>query len=285
MGKASRRKNQESSKPKRQEVAFVDRPFEGIKGATELVAMREILPMAYAEIALKGGEKVLLVTMLPDQMPGLKRQDGTVVVAMQARMNSGDASRDVAYAIEEAQKLEPGTPLQLSELPEPGARLQDLLPKTAKIEAHVTEDFSFWIDPAAERTEELEHALQDASGAAVPMARVEGTDSAFWASMGKEFLRWIRGEDEAQLLTALTRLHAARESELAEGARMIGAFRACGMLVPVWELVPGTEASELAGPVAAFEQRLTAALKNTDPLTSDEKRVREGLISRQVNLR
>ncbi len=287
MGKASRRKNraEAAAKPKRQEVPFVERPFEGIDGETELVAMREILPMAQAPVTLKDGTEVLLVTLLPDQRPGLRREDGSIVVALQTRMSSGDASRDLAYAIEEAQKIEPGSLLLLSELPEPGNRLQDLLAEGTQIRAELTETFDFWVDPAEERTAEVEQALREAGEQAVPMEAVEGQDSAYWARMDKEFLRWIRPEDETELLNALTRLQAQRETDLEEGARLIGAFRACGLLVPVWELVPGTEAEELTKPAKDFEARLQKALKNTDPLTPDEKRVRAGLISRQVNLR
>lgn len=287
MGKASRRKNRAAAaaKPKRREVPFVERPFEGIVGETDLVAMREILPMAKATVTLKDGTEVLLVTLLPDQLPAVRREDGSIVVAMQSRMSSGDASRDIAYAIEEALGIESGTPLLLSDLPEPGDRLQDLLPEDAEITVELTDDFDFWIDPATERTPDLEDALREASESAVPMTAVDGQTSAYWARMGKEFLRWIRPEKEHELLNALTRLQARRETDLEEGARLIGAFRACGLLVPVWELVPGTEADELPGPTAAFEKRLQDALAITEPLTPDEKRVRDGLISRQVNLR
>lgn len=103
--------------------------------------------------------------------------------------------------------------------------------------------------------------------------------------MGKEFLRWIRPEDENELIKALARLQAARETDLEEGARLIGAFRACGLLVPVWELVPGTEADELDKACATLDKRLANALADKSPLTNEQKRARDGLISRQVNLR
>ena len=110
-------------------------------------------------------------------------------------------------------------------------------------------------------------------------------DVKLFQEMGKEFLRWIRPEDEYHLINALARLWAARQTDLEEGAPLIGAFRACGLLVPVWELVPGTEADELAKPAAAFDERLKKALADTSPLTNEQKRARDGLISRQVNLR
>lgn len=286
MGKASRRKNraEKAAAPKRQEVPFVERPFEGLAAETDLVAMREILPSATMEFELDG-TKVLLATLLPDNMPGLRREDGTIVVALQTHMRSGDASRDVAYAIEKALELEPGSPLRLKELPEPGTRLQDLLPKGTELSIELHNDFDYWIDPATERTPEIEDALEAAAGNAVPMAAVEGVTSAYWARMGKEFLRWIRPEDENELIKALARLQAARETDLEEGARLIGAFRACGLLVPVWELVPGTEADELDKACATLDKRLANALADKSPLTNEQKRARDGLISRQVNLR
>ncbi len=55
--------------------------------------------------------------------------------------------------------------------------------------------------------------------------------------------------------------------------------------MPVWELVPGTEADELAGPCAEFDKRLTAALAEEGPLDADARRARAGIVSRQVTLR
>lgn len=287
MGKKSRRKNQPDvapARPRREEVPFVERPFAGLPRETDLVAMREILPAASARLTV-AGTPVQLVTLLPDQLPGLRRQDGTVLVALQTRLRSGDPSRDVAHAIEQALELEPGMPLLLSELPEPGARLQDLVSPDDDVDFQLHEDFEFWVDPATERTPELDDALERAAGNAYAMVAVDGVRSAYWTRMGKEFLRWVRPEPEDHLLDALARLQARRETDLEDGARLIGAFRACGLLVPVWELVPGTEADELAGPCAAFEERLQAALAVAEDLNAEERRARAGIISRQVNLR
>lgn len=281
MGKKSRRDRTQSA-PKRKEVPFVERPFEGLDHETDLVAMREILPSATISTTYKDTD-VLLATLLPDQVPAVRRQDGSVVVALQFRLASGDASRDVANALLQALELEPGEPLYLSELPEPGERLQDLL-GDAPLNIEVHDGFDFWIDPAEERTPELEEALANAKEQVVPMVKVDGVESAYWTRMGKEFLRWVRPEGEYELLNALARLQAAHETDLEEGVRMIGAFRAQGLLVPVWELQPGTEADELTGPCQAFEKRLQKALKDDSPLTAEERGARAGLISRQVNL-
>jgi hypothetical protein len=80
-------------------------------------------------------------------------------------------------------------------------------------------------------------------------------------------------------------LHAAERSALVEGSRYVGAFRADGLLVPVWDLAPGTDADELEAPAAAFAGKLEEALAETAPLTADERRARAGVVSRQLTLR
>ncbi|OKL54976.1 hypothetical protein BSZ39_00925 [Bowdeniella nasicola] len=287
MGKKNRKKDA-AAKPKRQEVPFVERPFEGLKGEADLVAMRELLPSASAPLTLTGelaDVPVLLVTLLPEMWPAIRREDGTVVVAMQASTRSGDASRDVAHAIEAAAKLEPGTPLRHLELPEVGARLQDLVDPKADWELTVHGDFHYWADPAAEKSAELDQALEQAAEHIVPSKAVEGVSAAYWCRMGKEYLRWVRTEDEYELLDALAKLHAADETPLEDGTRLIGFFRSCGLMVPVWELNAGTEADELAGVAKKFEDRLAKALADDASLTPEQRRARSGLISREVTLR
>ena len=261
----------------------MERPFEGLAGETDLVAMREILPAATMRLTA-GEEEVVLVTLLPEHLPALRQSDGTVLVALQSPMRSGDASRDVMYALEGARELEPGQALTLTNLPEPGTRMQDVF-ADSPMEIEVASSFEFWLDPATERTDQLEQALTAANEQMVPMAPVPGARSAYWTRMGKEYLRWIRPEDEYELLNALAKLHVTGGTELEDGVRMIGAFRTCGLLVPVWELAPGTEADELTDACAAFEERLAAALSDDAPLDADQRRARAGLISRQVNLR
>ena len=79
--------------------AFVARPFEGLPGECDWVALREIVPAATAELRLTGesaGRAATLATVLPLAWPGLVRQDGAVFVGLQVPGGSGDASRDVA---------------------------------------------------------------------------------------------------------------------------------------------------------------------------------------------
>jgi hypothetical protein len=98
-------------------------------------------------------------------------------------------------------------------------------------------------------------------------------------------LRWVRPEPEERLLDALARLRASGEILLGEGTRYAGAFRAHGLLVPVWDLPAETPAADWTDAATAFQARLEQALQTTDPLTADERRARAGLLSRQVTLR
>lgn len=250
--------------------------------------MREVVPaatLAARTVKEYGAEDILIVTLLPEMWPALRREDGTLLVALQTVQHSGDASRDAAAALIAGLELEPGQPLRNLGLPEPGPRLQDVLDPDGPADVTVHDDFAFWLGEGEDRTDEVAAALEQVSDRMVPTAPVAGVRSAYWCRMSKEFLRWARPEDEQRLLDALARLHAQRRSGLDDETRFIGAFRTSGILVPVWELPRGTEADELAGPCADFEARLAEALAVTEPLDADERRARAGIVSRQVTLR
>ncbi|QDB78034.1 topoisomerase II [Georgenia sp. 311] len=289
MGKKSRkRQSPQPSRPKRVEVPFVERPFEGLPGETDWVAMREVVPAATATVRTTeeyGAREVVVATMLPDLWPALHREDGTVLVGLQTAAKSGDASRDVAAALLLALDAEPGTPVTNLGILEPGPRLQDVLDLSLPFEPVLHDDFGFWLPEDQAEDADVTAAIEQSSEGIVPTVKVEGVESAYWCRMGREFLRWARPEPQEAVLDAVARLHARRESELEEGARFVGAFRTSGILVPVWELAPGTEADELAGPCAEFDKRLTAALAEEGPLDADARRARAGIVSRQVTLR
>lgn len=279
-------------KPKRQLAPFVARPFEGLPNEADWVAMREVVPAATATVRTTkehGAREVTIVSLLPDLLPAMHREDGVILVALQTVGSSGDASRDVADALLQALELEPGAGLGAVDLPEAGPRLQDVLDLDAPFEVTVHDAFDYWVTEAEKSDADVAEALVSANEMIVPTAAVtvpDGLGAAYWCRMnGKEFLRWSVPGGEEETLDALARLQAARTSGLDDDARLIGAFRTCGVLIPVWELARGTEADELDGAVAAFGKRLKDALDTTDPLTSDQRRARAGLVSRQVNLR
>jgi hypothetical protein len=91
--------------------------------------------------------------------------------------------------------------------------------------------------------------------------------------------------DEDTATTALARLHAAGTSTLGDSGRLLGCFRSSGLLIPVWEVDPGAEASEFEDAVAAMKARIDEAAAATEPLTAAERGAKAGLTNRQVTLR
>jgi hypothetical protein len=150
----------------------------------------------------------------------------------------------------------------------------------------VHEGFEWWLGDVAERDQAMADALEQANGAVAPTARLGSVDAAYWVDAGsKEHLRWVLPQDETTLLDALARLHAAGEDSIAEGSKLVGMFRAHGLLAPVWDLPSGTGAAVLEGPAAAFRGRLEEALAGGSDLTSGERAARSLLANQQITLR
>lgn len=270
----------------REEIEFVARPFEGIEREAELVAMRELIPLGAMPATLTedyGGEDILITTILPHMVAALRREDGVLLVAMQNPTSSGDASRDVAFRIIEGQNLKAGEFYNQIELPAPGPRLDAVVASYGELDVY--EEPTYWMTPEEAAEEENQQALADARAQLVPTVEVEGHKGAYWCRMSREFLRWVRHESPEEILDALARLRAARAITFDGAKKFAGAFRAHGLFIPVWELERGVEADELPVALAEFEERFAQALASDEPLTYDEKRAREGLVSRQVTLR
>lgn len=289
MGKASRR--QRSTAPRPRPAPFVARPFAGLTDETEWVALREILPAATAvvrlrpEVAGDGPAEVTLATVLPMAWAGLHRGDGTVLVGAQAAGSSGDASRDLAAALLAARAAAPGTPVpHLPPVTADTPRLQDLLLE-GPLAVDVQEGFDFWIG-AEELDDDVRASLDAANDSIVPMVRLPSLASAFHADFGERaFIRIVLRDDEDVATDALARLHAAGEDGLGEGTRLLGAFRAGGLLVPVIEVDAAAEPATHDPALAAWGERYAAAAAAKAPLTAAERRARNGLLSRQVTLR
>jgi len=273
-------------------VDFVLRPFEGIPGETDWVAMREVVPAATGTArttAEHGSVDVVVSTLLPQAWPALHRGDGAVMLGLQQTSGSGDASRDLASALLRALEAPAGTAIRHLGIVEPGPRLQDVLDLTVPFEVTVHDGFDYWTSAGVEVTEELRGSLDRLNENIVPTAKLTSVPSAYWARMGqKEFLRWAVPQEEEAFLDALARLHARRESGLGPAGRdgrFVGAFRSCGLLIPVWDLAAGTEPEMVEEPIAELAERLAAALAVTEPLTVLERRARAGLVARQLTVR
>jgi hypothetical protein len=269
---------------------LVQRPFDGLAGEGDWIALRELVPAATVPLTLKeslpdGVPSVTLATVLPMAWPALRRDDGSVLLGLQNDTSSGDLSRDLADTLQRALTAEPGTPVQARRAPADGPRLQDLLDPAAAFEPVVHTGFEFWVPDSENASPEVSASLERANAAAIPTVKLSGVEGAYWCETpDKNHLRWVMPHPEEQLLDALARLHAAGTSSLGEGTRLVGSFRAHGLTVPVWDLPTGVSAEDVEKPAAEFAERLAAALASEAPLTVEERRARGGLTNRQVTL-
>ncbi|MCD4523615.1 DUF5926 family protein [Nocardioides sp. cx-173] len=264
---------------------FVGRPFEGLPSECDVVAMRELVPAATAPLSVPsaGDRKVLLCSLLPMAVPAMSRDSGEVWLGLQVQHNYGDPSRDLAAVLTRALEAEPGI-VGLTEAPGEGPRLQDLVTGDS-LDVTVHDGFEFWVADV-EDTTGMESALEQANQQATPTARLSSVEAAYWTNVGtKEHLRWVMPEPEDQLLDALARLHAAGQDSIATDSRLVGMFRAHGLLAPVWDLPVGTGPEVLEDSAAAFAKDLAEALADTSDLTTAQRAARSGLANRQVTIR
>jgi hypothetical protein len=269
---------------------LVRRPFEGLPAECDWVALRELVPAATVELGLRdalpqGVPEVRLATVLPMAWPALRRDTGAVLLGLQNDTASGDISRDLADTLVRALAAEPGTPVDGQRPAADGPRLQDLLDPAAPFEPVVHTGFEFWLENAEGATGEVAASLERANAAAIPTVRLTGVDAAYWCEAPeKNHLRWVMSHPEEALLDALARLHTAGASSLGEGTRLVGSFRAHGLVVPVWDLPMGMGADEAEKPAAEFGERLAETLGSAKPLTAEERRARSGFTNRQITL-
>jgi hypothetical protein len=268
---------------------YVGRPFEGLPGECDWVALREIVPAATATLRLTGeheGREVTLATVLPMAWSALVRTDGEVFLGLQVAGGSGDPSRDTAAALQRALAAEPGSPVPPEGLPGPGPRLQDLVDPGHPLTVRVHESFDFWLEGTGDRTAEVTASMERANEAIVPTERLTSVEAAYWCAIRERtHLRWVMPYAEDTLLDALARLHVTGADKLGEDTRYVGSFRAHGLLVPVWDLPAGRSAEALEEPAAALEERLAEAVADESPLDEAARRARAGLRSRQLTLR
>jgi hypothetical protein len=269
------------------------RPFAGLPGEPDWVALREIVPSATARLTLAPGvggdaaRSVLLGTVLPLGWPALVRADASVVLAVQTATRSGDLGRDLAQALLVALDAEPGQGLPDLREPGMGPRLPDVLaPEPLTLTVH--QGFDWWVEgPGTNAASgDAARALEQANAAVVPTTRLTGVEAAYWCRIGdRTHLRWVLPEDEDPLVDAMARLRASGELDLLDGARYIGSFRAHGLLMPVWDLPADATAEDVEAPAVRLRSRLDEALADTSPLDDAARRARGGVIGRQLTLR
>ena len=293
MGKASRRKkvvNPAALAQYRAPIPFVARPFEGLPREVELVAMREIIPCATLTARTNADHGFVdfdFVTALPDGRGAMVRGDGRILVALQTRSNSGDLSHDAGAALLNAisAKQNGDEGLVDFDVRDPSERLQDILDPDSLGEIVLEDNFAFWLNPDEDWDEATRRALEENHNEIIPTVKVEGVEGMYWCEMNRNFVRYLSDVEESPLFDALARVQAAGKANLGEGSRFIGAFRACGIAIPVFELAEGVRAEDIVKEAGVLEEAIAAALKVKEPLTPEERRARQGMVSRQVTIR
>ncbi len=271
------------------------RPFEGLTGEADLIALRELVSAATTPLTLAdpsyADRQVTLATVLPQLSPALVRADGAILLGLQLVAASDDISRDIGTALQAALDAEPGQPINpgpIGAAGSAGPRLQDLLSDTP-LDITVHEDYAYWlrtdddepIDPG------ISEALEQANAAVIPSVRMPGEQAAYWCRPddARAHLRWVMTHPEEPLLDALAVLGAAGELDLGAGTKYAGAFRAHGLVAPVWDLPADRPAQDWWEPAGKFQTRLVATLTEAPRLSDAARRFRAEILSKQVTLR
>ena len=291
MGKKSKRSKEEliaKRLARAQATAFVARPFADLPFEADLICLRELVPAATATAKLTeeyGGHEVTIASLLPAAWQAWRRDDGEILAGMQVPVSSTDASRDVARGLLAAVDAEPGTSIEATTEPGEGPRLQDILDTSHPFDVRVLENFDYWALPEAENDADVAAALQQANDSVAPTEKLASVDSAYWTEMsGRTYVRRARSEGEDRVVDAMARLQAENANDLGGIGTFLGYFRAHGIIVPVWELTFGTQVDDVEEPIAAFGKRLDEALNTTEPMSTEARRVRSGIVSRQLTI-
>ncbi|MDL9937620.1 DUF5926 family protein [Gordonia sp. ABSL1-1] len=296
-------------------LAAPPRPFAGLAAECDLVALRTFVASATARAALVepgpspreltsvvGADnppprelpagvrnEVLFATVLPGAGPALVREnrgEPEGLVALQTEPDRIDLDGELAAALDWAAHATPGADYAPADEVAP---LTELLDADAPLDIIVHEDFSWWFAAGVDVPAEIAEMFARANESVMPTARLNpasGIGAPWWVDAGERaHLRWIRPEDEDDLMTALARLHAAGHLTLGEGSRFAGSFRTHGLLVPVFDLDNELHHEEWYDGLNDFDARLTEALADTAPLTTAELSSRDGIRGRQVTLR
>jgi len=289
MGKKSKRSKEDliaKRLARAQATAFVARPFEGLPFEADLICLRELVPAATAQVRLSeeyGGHEVTIASLLPAAWQAWHREDGALYAGMQVPVSSTDASRDVARGILAAAEAAPGTTIEATTEPGEGPKLQDILDTDHPFSVRVLETFEYWDLPGDD--DEVAAALEHANDSITPTEKLASVDSAYWTEMsGRTYVRWARSEGEDAVVDALARLAAEGGNDLGGPGTFLGYFRAHGIIIPVWELEFGTQADDVEEPIAEFAARLDAALSSEEPLSTEARRLRSGIVARQLTI-
>lgn len=289
---SNRREKQAARAAEREAFVGNPRPFAGVAGECDLVAMAQFVPSARASVSLEGVDhSVSIVTVLPGAIAALSRAipSGTEsLVGLQTASFGNDPAADLAASLAWVRDSAPGDTLQAAAPDESTPSLASLLEGNSSLDIEVLPDFSWWIAEGQEAHPQIAQAITHANSAMMPSARIDtpGADAAWWVDAGERaHIRWVRPEDEDALFDAMARLHNRGELTLGEGSSFAGSFRTYGLLVPVFDLDREQGSDHWIDGLTALDEKFTAALGETAELTSDERASRNGLLARQVTIR
>jgi len=265
------------------------RPYGGLAAEADLVALQEFVPSAVAKLDITGVDRdVYVATVLPGGGPAMVRDNGDAFVALQTQSRSHNPGRDLAYALAWVKDAAPGSTLDSAVADGSEPKLTDLIAADAELEITEHQDFNWWFPEDSTLDAMTAQALQTANDAVVESHRVN-TDvpgAVWWIDPGERaHIRWIRREDERPLLDALARVHAADRLSMGEGTKFAGVFRTDGVLVPVWDLDNTVDHGAWGEVIADAAARIEKALASDAPLTADERKSRDTIVSRQVTIR
>src|SRR5204863_7784122 len=119
---------------------------------------------------------VTLATVLPMAWPGMVTGDGRRFLGLQVASRSGDASRDLGAVLEDVVASAPGASIVPTDLPAPGARLQDLL-TDAPLDVTIHDGFDFWVEGADDPDGEVAASMEKANATVVKSGRPQSVQS------------------------------------------------------------------------------------------------------------
>ncbi|MCS5480498.1 DUF5926 family protein [Corynebacterium sp. YIM 101645] len=270
------------------------RPYGGIGGEADLIALQEFVPSATAKVAVTGIDRdVHIATVLPGGAAAMIREEdngGAAFVALQTTAHSQNPGRDLAYALNWLKDAEPGQTLESGVADGSQPALGELIAADATLEITEHQDFNWWLPEGTELDAATAQALQAANDSVVESHRVdtEIPGAVWWVNPGggKAHIRWVRPEDnEDALLNALARVAARGELNLGENTKFAGAFRTHGIIVPVFDLDPEVAWDSYGAELSRVSAAVDAEVSNDAQLTADERKQLQNIKSRQVTIR
>lgn len=269
------------------------RPYAGFAMESDIIALQEFVPSARVKVEVKGIDfPVSLVTVLPGAVAAMRRaaeDGGEGFVALQTQRPGDNPNRDLAYALNWLKSAEPGAALEVGVADGNEPELTNLLDPKADEEIIVEQDFNWWLTEEHQDNPQVAATLRRANDSVLPSEKVRADikGAAWWIDPGERaHIRWVRPEDENELLNALARVHAAGELNLGEGSKFAGVFRTHGVMVPVWDLDNSWEPQTWQKGLEALDKKIAEALANdSGRFSPEEQKAKQTIVSREVTIR